>query len=593
MTSYSSTSTMAEIQANPDALELVEQYMPGITEHEFVRTTPGARLAVVSHIVPWRNDISELEELTELLSQVPYRAGEEQQEPEWPAPPAEVEPDAVRASAPTRAPSAARVHRTAEIELTGPDSGNPFVDVHLSAQVIAPSGTRTVLGFYDGAGVYRLRFLPLEEGRHRILLRSNARSLDRIEVGVDVASAAPEDRGPVTVQGFGFRYSDGSRFLPLGTTCYAWTHQGEEREQQTLRSLARAPFRKVRMCVFPKSMVFNENEPEFFPYAPSDASTISAGITRAGAEYDRQRFEPAAFRHLERRIVQLGELGIEADVIVFHPYDRWGLSRLGAQADELYIRYLVARLGALPNVWWSLANEYDLVADKTDEEWTRLGELFATLDAYDHPRSIHQCGEVFDHAQPWITHASLQKADGVNTPETTIIWRQRWGKPVILDEMGYEGDIEHSWGNLTAQEMVRRFWDTAVRGGWGGHGETYANADDVLWWSKGGQLSGESVARISFLAAVLDDAPDDLEPIWTFDSPLATAGDSYRLWYSSGAQPSQVKLVLPPGEWDLEVLDTWEMSCTPLDGPHTGTVAIRLPGRPYTAVRMRRRASGG
>ncbi len=34
--------------------------------------------------------------------------------------------------------------------------------------------------------------------------------------------------------------------------------------------------------------------------------------------------------------------------------------------------------------------------------------------------------------------------------------------------------------------MVRRFWETAVRGGYCGHGETYLHPEDILWWSKGG-----------------------------------------------------------------------------------------------------------
>ena len=31
----------------------------------------------------------------------------------------------------------------------------------------------------------------------------------------------------------------------------------------------------------------------------------------------------------------------------------------GAAVDDRYLRYVVARLAAYRNVWWSLANEYD------------------------------------------------------------------------------------------------------------------------------------------------------------------------------------------------------------------------------------------
>ena len=46
--------------------------------------------------------------------------------------------------------------------------------------------------------------------------------------------------------------ADGTPFYPFGTTCYAWIHQPEALQRQTLESLAQNPFNKVRMCVFPK-----------------------------------------------------------------------------------------------------------------------------------------------------------------------------------------------------------------------------------------------------------------------------------------------------------------------------------------------------
>ena len=51
-----------------------------------------------------------------------------------------------------------------EIALQGPDVGNPFVDVELSAEFRCGDRSWTVGGFYDGEGVYRLRALAEEEG---------------------------------------------------------------------------------------------------------------------------------------------------------------------------------------------------------------------------------------------------------------------------------------------------------------------------------------------------------------------------------------------------------------------------------------------
>ena len=59
-------------------------------------------------------------------------------------------------------------------------------------------------------------------------------------------------------------------------------------------------------------------------------------------------------------------MGIQADVILFHPYDagHWGFDNMGAENDDRYLRYMIARLGAYRNVWWSLANEWDYFTPK-------------------------------------------------------------------------------------------------------------------------------------------------------------------------------------------------------------------------------------
>jgi len=51
-----------------------------------------------------------------------------------------------------------------EISLPGPATGNPFVDIEFSA--VFKNGDRTCEpeGFYDGHGVYKIRFMPDSEG---------------------------------------------------------------------------------------------------------------------------------------------------------------------------------------------------------------------------------------------------------------------------------------------------------------------------------------------------------------------------------------------------------------------------------------------
>ncbi|PZF56196.1 DUF5060 domain-containing protein [Curtobacterium sp. MCBD17_034] len=498
-----------------------------------------------------------------------------------PSPTRSFEPVSVPAgSARASHPDATGRWQRFELRLDGPTHGNPFTDVELNARFFGPDGAgHDVLGFAAGDGRFLVRFLPPTLGAWRFETTSNARSLDGVTGSFDVTES--ESRGPVEVaEPFHFRYADGSRYLPIGTTSYAWTHQGDALEEATLSTLSSSPFNKIRMCVFPKSYTFNNNEPERFPY-----------IRREDGTFDLERFDPAYWDHLEQRIDQLDALGIEADLILYHAYDRWGFSRMDAASDDRYVRYAVARLGAFRNIWWSLANEFDLLFDKTEADWERWAGIIERWDAAGHLRSIHNCRDVYDQTRPWITHVSIQRIDPYKTAEMTTEWREQWGKPVVVDECAYEGDIDQGWGNITGEEMTRRFWEGAVRGGYVGHGETYIDPEEVLWWAKGGALHGTSPDRIGFLARIESEAPGGvLEPIvGDWDAPAAGVAGEHVLFYFGFSRPAFRRFFQEPSiEWKVDVIDTWEMTVGTLPGTYSGRFVVDLPAKQYMAVRLRR-----
>lgn len=377
-----------------------------------------------------------------------------------------------------------------EIELHGPSHGNPYIDLELGAQFTCADKTVNVRGFYEGNGIFRIRFMPNVEGEWEYRTTSNSRTLSDITGRFTCMPTKEGNRGPVRVADtFHFAYEDGTRYIPIGTTCYVWTHQTEELEEQTLSTLAKTAFNKIRMCVFPKSFIFNENEPLRYPFAGS----LEEG-------WDFSRFNPEFFQHLERRIRDLDRLGIEADIILFHPYDRWGFSTMDPSVDARYLKYITARLSAFRNVWWSLANEHELLWDKPDEDWERFGQIVTDNDPYGHLISIHNFVNVFDYSRPWITHCSLQKSE----TDCSAAWRKQWGKPIVIDECAYEGNISPFWGNITGEDMVRRFWEGAMRGGYAGHGETYFDPKDILWWSKGEYYMVPALRELSSYVKLLN-----------------------------------------------------------------------------------------
>jgi hypothetical protein len=145
-----------------------------------------------------------------------------------------------------------------EILLEGPRDGVSHLDVELSG-TFHQSGNRIVVpGFCDGDGVYKVRFSPPTQGEWRYETRSNRPSLHGKTGSFTAGPPSSKNHGPIQVfKTFYLRYADGTAYHQFGTTCYAWIHQTEELQQQTLKTLAASPFNKIRFCIFPKSYAYN------------------------------------------------------------------------------------------------------------------------------------------------------------------------------------------------------------------------------------------------------------------------------------------------------------------------------------------------
>ena len=71
-------------------------------------------------------------------------------------------------------------------------------------------------------------------------------------------------------------------------------------------------------------------------------------------------------------------------------------------------------------------------------------------------------------------------------------------------------------------------------------------------------------------------------------APLA-GWTAFALFYYGLNQPSFQKLVLPEdGTWQVDIIDTWEMTITPMEGAFSGKCRVDLPAKPYIALRIRK-----
>jgi hypothetical protein len=519
----------------------------------------------------------------------------------------------VTAGAPALAEATEQIERWGvwEVALQGPTTGNPFIDVDLAGVFEGGERRIHVPGFYDGDGVFRIRFSPPEPGRWTWRTESNDRRLSGHSGHFDAVPPRTGNHGPVRVSadGFHFAYADGTPFRQMGTTAYAWALQSDAKCAETLSTLAASPFNKIRMV--------------FFPSVPS---VMTDPFARTGAGYrdwDTTRFDPGYFRRYEDRIRRLGEIGVEADVILFHPYDphKRGYSDMARSDDERYLRYIAARFGAFRNVWWSMANEYDLIKSKRLDDWDHLGEVLRAADPHDRLRSIHQYDHYFDPRKPWVTHMSVQNNSAVLDDIRAELHRAFAEKPVIFDEVGYEGDFSQQWGHLTAEELVERFWFGLIGGTYVGHGEVWdpSGNPNYSWLGQGGRLTGTSVPRLAFLRRIMEEGPvpgfDPMQSWWNYH--LAGKPFDHYLRYFGKDTPAAWTIVLPRGTgtrhgaippwgasgpanaYRAEIIDTWNMTITPLDGVfQTAPLndyqfhmpdrpAIALPAKPYQAIRLR------
>jgi len=484
-----------------------------------------------------------------------------------------------------------------EIALNGPTNGDPFLDVRFSAVFGNGSKSIEVPGFYDGDGVYRVRFMPDTPGVWHYETRANRWPLTKHLGAFTVTPATGSNHGPVRVRDtYHFAYADGTPYYPFGTTCYNWLQAPDDWQELTLKTLAGSPFNKVRFLVFPQDKDFKQSAPPpFFPFE---------GKPRK--DWDYTRFSPAFFQKMEQRVGQLRDIGVEADIILFNPYGKsWGFDTMDSATDERYLRYLVARLSAYRNVWWSMANEFDFLRTKTEADWDRFFQIVQQADPYNHLRSIHNGYFIYDNSKPWVTHASVQNGSAVEEPGRAVLYRDVWRKPVVFDEVKYEGNENYRWGQLTPQEMVHRIWAGTVAGTYVEHGECYLNTNDT-WLSYGGVLRGESPPRIAFLRKILEAAPGyGLDPIDKYqDWDMGGTPGKYYLKYFGHAAPGSWTFELPHDGLDdgmdfhVDVIDTWNMTITPVDGVFNLKAkdrysfvdrdgrAVKLPGKPYMALRI-------
>ena len=379
-----------------------------------------------------------------------------------------------------------------------PPSFNPFTDVAASVTFTHTTSGESVVvpSFFDGGTAYLTRFAPARLGAYTLVTASSSPLMPPRRGTLTATAPSANNHGYVARAGPGsraFAFADGTAHVSVGSTSYAWIHVSDASANATLETLRRGPFNKLRMTIFPKFYPWTHIEPPDFAFARAVAPPAPCTICcpSQNGSFDLTRFDPAFWRKLDGYVRAMQAMGVIADLILFHPYDggHWGFDGMGMLTDQFYLRYAAARLGAFSNVWWSMANEWSDLKHKCDGHNSSacpqdyFDELFVGLtaaDVHQRQRSIHNGPIYYNHSRPWIDHISMQCSGELTDPHSRAagstcvdMAKSTWlAKPIIMDEVRYEGNISAQWGNLTAESMAQRFWLFLSKGAFCGHSET-------------------------------------------------------------------------------------------------------------------------
>ncbi len=348
-----------------------------------------------------------------------------------------------------------------------PDTGTP----HASLVFEGPRGQRLrVAAFWDGGREWKVRFAAPEVGRWKYRSESAdsglaAKSGEIVCIPWSDAELAanPARRGFLRVSRNGrhFEYADGTPFLWIGDTWWAWYRKGIKLET----------FQKLADDRAAKGFTVGQL---FFPVVNNKPDLDS-------------------IRNIERMIAYANSRGI---TVWIHPW--WSgkdfATRVGAENCRRWWRYVIHRLGAY-NVIWTLAGEYNMnnYGGMGLPFWKDLGAMIRREDPWRrligaHPTPPQWSGgaeapqwstaEVL-HNERWLDYNQSQVGHGrwcnEMIPEVVAsAYARQPAKPIVVTEPWYE----FTEGSASGEDVRFAAWSAMLNGA---AGHTYGGGH--IWWA--------------------------------------------------------------------------------------------------------------
>lgn len=523
--------------------------------------------------------------------------------------------------------AAARQWDVHEIPLTAQRAyDNPYTQVEVTAVFTAPDGTsQRVRGFWEAGSSFKVRFTPTQRGRWQYAISSSPADAGLTASG-SLQAGAPRPgahgflrqdvRNP-----YHFAFDDGTPYFMFGTTYYDLLSNAAEgnRWQESVEGIRRYGMNKVRLSI---ARLVSERSPRS-PYMPSQPF-----VNR-----DQDRLDVKHFQALDRVVRHLGERDVIADLIVF------AREQVATGSDEQYrrfLRYIVARYGAFPNVIWCMTNEWeytkqprpfwDAMGRLTAQEdpWARQGQARRGLSCHQQTRYDFQ---MFEASQDWLSHAIVQlgvrnrgKAmrggDEWNLAGRDLSQVMRhgddwghfsisynWGHnmPVVNDEYGYIGEPQDETepkaaagktATYTRAKHRRTMWGIYLAGGYASAGDKNQYDDGRPYFSGNWHDTTEygDVRRLVDFWTKRGIAYWQRQPEkdGVMSQGRAYACRAGKDWVVYAADGGEVTVRLPEGAYTVVLFDPRTGEEKGLAGVKGGAVRLGMPDRQDWVVHLRR-----
>ena len=386
--------------------------------------------------------------------------------------------------------------RFEEMFTSSKDYDNPVQDIKVKVEFTSPGkNNRTLLAFWDGGRLWRVRFSPDEAGRwtYKTICSDESNTGLHNRTGSFQCQKYRGNlplfrRGELLLSGnrLYIEHADGTPFFWLADTVWCGPLFADFKDWKVfLEDRVAKEFTAIQFVMTQWRMARKD----------ADGNTTFTGK-------DKITVNPAYFQRLDKYVDAINDAGLVAVPVLL-----WAIRGndnpgyyLPEEQKIVLAEYMIARYGAHQVIWF-LGGDGNYSGENADT-WKRVGRATFHEDQHRlvtmHPGGKSWVGKEFRN-EPWYSFIGYQSGHGddektfrwLNQGPPSTEWDNKPSLPVINIEPNYEAHNGYTYRKVHNDHSVRRaaYWSLLVsppagvtyggQGIWGWHTKVQAPADHL------------------------------------------------------------------------------------------------------------------